>query len=705
MKTGALIIAPALIGAALAQMPAATVQVERATQGRDLLMRRSIGHAEAIKTVKVRTAVEGFLHEIVAEEGSIVKKGDVLYRIYPLQYEAAVKQCEATLNELNAQLQYSIARYGRLQALEQKQATSKEDVETAGAKVAELKARLAGAEAELVRARKDLDDCTIRAEISGKLGRQVFSRGNYITAGEQLNTIVQTDPIYMRFPLSQRDVMGIFRGPKRIADAVDVSMRVASGVRYDKRGKIDIVDNLLAGTTDTYTLWAKFDNPHRILTPGGVGAMFVSLTDTATVTMVPMTAVHYDGEGAFVYVVSEENSVSLRRVVSGTVHGRLQTVYTGLEPGEVVITDGSHKTRVGATVRPVFAQQQQADTPSRATEDPAIAVQTAEVTMAEDPTELVCQGAQVEPINQVELRPLVQGTLETFSAKEGDLVQDGTDLFRIDTTRYQAAVNVQKAKLAQLEVSIEDARRKYERQQYLVSRNAGSKDEEENAKSQLDQLTAQKAGAEAALVVAEDNLSRCTVRAVMRARIGRVNISAGNYITDIKTPLATLVQISPIYVRFSMSEKDILTVFGNDEKMLNDAALTLVTATGETIEEQGRIAFADNEIRSTTDTQNVWAVFENKNYKLQPGGVVTVKVRRKAGQQMPAVPAEAVQMDTESSYVYVFDNGRAVLTRILTGGTTEDGRVIICAGLQAGQRVITTNLAELNDGTAVTSNL
>ena len=85
MKTVALIIAPALIGAALAQMPAATVQVERATQGRDLLMRRSIGHAEAIKTVKVRTAVEGFLHEIVAKEGSMVEKGDVLYRIYPLR--------------------------------------------------------------------------------------------------------------------------------------------------------------------------------------------------------------------------------------------------------------------------------------------------------------------------------------------------------------------------------------------------------------------------------------------------------------------------------------------------------------------------------------------------------------------------------------------------------------------------------------------
>ena len=184
MKTVALIIAPALIGAALAQMPAATVQVERATQGRDLLMRRSIGHAEAIKTVKVRTAVEGFLHEIVAKEGSMVEKGDVLYRIYPLQYEAAVKQCEATLAELDAQLKYSIARHSRLQALEQRQATSREDVETAAAKVEELKARRAGAEAELVRARKDLDDCTIRAEISGKLGRQVFSRGNYVTAGE-----------------------------------------------------------------------------------------------------------------------------------------------------------------------------------------------------------------------------------------------------------------------------------------------------------------------------------------------------------------------------------------------------------------------------------------------------------------------------------------------------------------------------------------
>ena len=697
---------PALLaaGTAWAQMapPASHVQVEKATQGKDRIVRRSIGHAEAVRTVNIRPAVEGFIAEVCFTEGSLVKEGDVLLQIDPVRYRAALQQAEAAVAQLEAQIVYAASRYKRLSALAAQQATSQEGVETALANLEELKAKLEGAKADVVKARKDLDDCTIRAEISGRIGRLAISRGNYVTVGEELALITQENPIYMRFPLSQHDVNSIFRGVDKIAEVADVRMMTADGRRYPHAGKIAIVDNKVAGTTDTYTLWAEFDNSQHVLTHRGIGAMYVSLADTATVTMVPLTAVQHDATGAFVYTVDENNTVARRQVTAGTIQGRLQSIYEGLRPGEAVITDGSHKTRPGAVIIPVFPEEKEEKVAGKhATEAAPIAVQTAEVTTIADPTVLTCQGARVEAVNRVELRPLVQGLLEEPHFKEGDRVSKGDVLFCIDPTRYQATVDVRKSAVAQLEVLIEDARGKYERQQKLYKLNATSKDDMESAKATLDELTARKAGAEAALVIAEDDLSRCTVRAGMDARIGRVNFSKGNYITDRRSPLATIVQMSPIYVRFSLSENAILSSFGNGERFIREAEIVLTDATGTTLGETGSVSFCDNEIKTSTDTQNVWATFANTEGLLTPGGVVTISVRRKPEFTVAAVPSAAVQVDTRGRYVYVLRDGHAVRADILCGASTEDGLTAVADGVTVGDKVITTNLADLEDGAPV----
>ncbi len=696
-----------MTGAAWAQGPRGVhVQAEKATSGKDRIARSSIGHMEAVRTVNVRSAVEGFLLEPEFEEGSIVKEGDVLFRIHPVRYEAAVRQCESALAELSAKITYAENNYQRLARLSASQAASEEHTETAFAQLEELRARVAEAKADLVKARKDLEDCTIRAEISGRIGRRDASRGSYIARGEILATIKQMDPIYVRFPLSQSDVNGIFRGPKKIAELADVRLTTADGRRYSTAGQISIVDNLLTGNTDSYTLWAQFDNKERMLTPRGIGALSISLRDTEEVTMVPLTAVQHDAKGDFVYTVAEDGAVARREVVSGGIQGRFQAIYEGLQPGEVVITDGSHKTRAGDKVIPVFPK-----TPSASGESQAPSAQlmaepieskVAAVTMTTDPTVLTCQGARVEAINRVELRPLVQGLLGEPSFREGDMVKEGDVLFQIDATRYQAAVDAQRAKIAQLTVKVDDARKKFERQQYLVERAASSKDQLESAQATLEQLKAQRESAEAALAVAEDDLSRCTVRAPMTARVGRVHFSRGNYITDINSSLATLVQLSPIYVRFPLSENRILSTYGNDEALLRQADIRLNTSTGTSYAEAGNLAFADNIVQTETDTQNLWASFPNAEGKLQPGAVVTIELRRKPEFQVPAVPSEAIQTDTRGHFVYKLVEGRALLTRVICGSVTEDGHTVVFDGLTEGDQVLTSNLAEMENGAIVT---
>lgn len=706
VSTRAILALSLVTGQLFGQMPGSAehVQVEKTTKGKDRIYRKSIGHTEAIHTVHVRPAVEGFLQAVKFQEGSMVKEGDVLFEINPTRYQAAVRQAEAALAQIEAQTVYAANNYKRLAKLSAAQATSKEDTETALARLEELKASKAGAEADLTKARKDLADCTIRAEITGRIGRLNFTPGNYITQGEELVTISQFDPIYVRFPLSQADVNGIFRGPKEISHVVDVRLVTASGRQYPSPGSISIVDNLVTGETDTYTLWASFDNPDHVLTPRGVGAIRVSLTDTEEVCMVPLTAVHHDAAGAYVYVVDADNTVVRKEVISGTIQGRFQSIYHGLKEGETVITDGAHKTRVGSKVIPVFADIK--DTAGNArpiSDDAPISITTATVGLAPDPTVIECQGAQVQAINRIELRPLVQGVLGEHTFKEGDRVMKDDILFTIDPTRYQAVVDSQKSKIAQLDVKIEDARTKFARKQELMARHATSQDELESAKATLDDLIAQKSSAEAALVIAEDDLSRCTIRAGVSGRIGRVFFSKGNYITDIKSPLATLVQLSPIYVRFSLSENTILSHFGNDENLQRDADITLVTANGMTYPEKGRVSFCDNIIQTETDTQNFWAVFENSDMQLVPGAVVTIRITRKPDKLVPTVPAEAVLTDTMGHYVFVVKGNHVALTRVLCGSANEKGNIPVFDGLKQGEQVAISKLAELEDGSPVTT--
>lgn len=695
----------AISSMATAQMPGnmtTFVQAEKADSGHDRIVRKSIGRTEAVRHVTVRSAVEGHLKEVLFQEGALVNQGDLLLRIEPLRYEAAVKQAESALAQLKAQRVYADSRFKRFASLTSQQAASREDMETAKAQLEELNARIKGAEAELVRARKDLADCSVYAEISGRIGRIPKGTGNYINRGEAVTTITQMDPIYVRFPLSQNDVNGIFRGPKEIGQVTDVQLTTASGRPYAGKGRIVIVDNQLTGSTDSYTLWAEFDNPEHKLTHKGIGALTITLTNQQEVCMVPLTAVHYDAKGAFVYTIDDEGKVSRRDVTAGPVQGRLQSIYSGLQDGEIVISDGSHKTRPGATVRPVFADATVNEPGSaQGGELAPLEVGTASVEEMADPTVLAVETARLEAVNVVELRPLVQGLIKETCFKEGEHVTQGSCLFRIDSTRYQATVDSCKAAIAQLDIKVADAQSKYERQQKLLALNASSQNDLENARATLHEQQAAREAAFARLAVAEDDLSRCDVRTPIGGRVGRALISQGNYVSLTDEALVRVVQFSPIYARFPLSEKDILSLYGSADKLKEQAELSLVTSTGEELPAKGRVAFCDNEIQTGTGTQNIWAVFENEDRSLVPGGVVSIRVKRKADYPVLSIPAQAVLTDSRGHYVYVIRHNRAVERRIICGSTTEDGRVAVFSGLLSGEQVITTHLADMEENTPV----
>ncbi len=701
-------LALALLAAASlqAQMPGGrpipAVLVDQVSSGTDLIARRSIGHVEAISAIYVRTAVEGYLKQIKVEDGNFVNKGDVLFSIDNTRYDAAVKKAEANLADLEASLSYALSLQTRLGQLSKIQATSVERNETALSSIAQLNANKVELQALLAKAKKDLADCTIHAEISGQIGRIKTSPGNYILRGQELADIRQISPIYVRFPLSQSDVMLSFKGPKKIGESSNIKLKTPDGRYYPHSGQIEIVDNELSQSSDSYSLWAAFDNTDGQLSPQGIGAIYVSLKDNIKVQQVPITAVHYNSNGAFVYIIDENNKVITRAVEAGSVQGRYQSIYHGLKEGETVIIDGAHKTRVGAVVNPIQSKNKQGQPSNYISmqESIALEVTAGSVTSCTDPSVLSSHGARVEAIHSVQLNPQVQGLLERVLFEEGASVTAGDTLFEIDATRYQATYDAQKARVTQLDIKIKDAKSKLERQNYLFDRQASSKDEQEEAQSTLNKLHAQKASAEAQLIIAQDDLARCAIKAPMNGRIGRLDITEGNFITDSKA-LANLVQMSPIYVRFSLSERDILAQYGSAAKVQEMASISVISSTGKIIPMEGSIAFYDNHIQKLTDTQNFWAVFKNKREFLRPGGVVSIQVSRSPNFKVLAVPAAAIQHDSLGQFVYSIKDGKARECRILTGAQTTEGRVVVFSGINANDRVITNKLAEVHDGRLV----
>ena len=260
----------------------------------------------------------------------------------------------------------------------------------------------------------------------------------------------------------------------------------------------------------------------------------------------------------------------------------------------------------------------------------------------------------IEAIEQVDSVARVSGFLKVAEGfEEGTMVKKGQLLFEIDPIPYQAKVDAAQAAIAQIEAKIVYAETNYKRLSSLFEKNAGSQDDKESAYAELQSLKAQLASAQANLTLAKEDLGYTRIESQIDGRAGRRSYSTGNYVTPQSSPLIRVVQLDPIYVRFTMSERDFINYFGNLETLKKNAEISLTLPNDSTYDQKGEICFIDNAVKSTTDTIKIWAKFSNKDELLNPGGVVTVNLALKGNQSTPAVIPTAVMFDGKTNYVYI----------------------------------------------------
>jgi membrane fusion protein, multidrug efflux system len=310
-----------------------------------------VGRAEAMERVEVRARITGFIQEVLFKEGNQIKEGDVLYRIERESFDAAVQQAKGALLEAQGKYANASAQRARTEELTKTDAASRALLDVRVAEQTAAQGDVVIADANLKTAMVNLGYTTITAPISGEVGRSKFTKGNVVSPDSgPLTVIVSRDPMYVTFPVSQREFLAFEQGErKQLQEALTVRIRFSDGSLYDQAGRINFVDVTVDRATDTVLVRATMPNPQGRLIDGQLVRVSVEAAKPQDKVLVPQTAIIVDQQGTYVFVV-DDGKAAIRRVKLGGESGPYAIIADGLKGGEQVIVQGMESLRPGTPV-------------------------------------------------------------------------------------------------------------------------------------------------------------------------------------------------------------------------------------------------------------------------------------------------------------------------------------------------------------------
>jgi membrane fusion protein (multidrug efflux system) len=312
-----------------------------------------VGRVEAINRVDIRARVKGYLEAILFKEGDLVKEGDPLYRIEKDLFKAAVEQAQGTLQSSKSQHDLAVKNRERQAELFAKNVSAGKALDEAVGAEGDAKGAVMTNEANLTTAQINLGYTDIVAPITGKVGRTALTRGNIVgPESGVLTTIVSQDPMYVTFPVSQREFLQAAEKHRPTdVKAIKVRIRFSDGSVYEQVGEINFVDVTVDRTTDTVLVRATIPNPNGSLIDGQLVRVNLEGEASEEKVVIPQAALIADQEGVYVFVVEDGKAV-IKRVKTGGEIGTNVVIEAGLSGGEPVIVEGLQGLRPGATVRP-----------------------------------------------------------------------------------------------------------------------------------------------------------------------------------------------------------------------------------------------------------------------------------------------------------------------------------------------------------------
>jgi multidrug efflux system membrane fusion protein len=309
-----------------------------------------LGTVQALYTVAIHAQVDGKLQDVFFKEGQRVNKGDVLAKIDPRLYQAALDQAKARKAQDDASLIAAQKDFARFQTLVLKNAETQQNLDQQQAKVDQSKAAIDADVAAIETAQTNLDYTDVKATTDGRMGVRMVDPGNIVHASDQgaIAILMQTEPTAVTFTLPSQTLDDV-----RAAMAngtVEVAAYDRNNVRLLSTGSLSTIDNLIDPATATYRLKATFANADEKLWPGEFVNARLLLETRKNAIVIPPLAVQRGPHGLFAWVVKPDNTVEPRPIQTSTTTGNATIITSGLDDGERVVTDGQYKLQTNAPV-------------------------------------------------------------------------------------------------------------------------------------------------------------------------------------------------------------------------------------------------------------------------------------------------------------------------------------------------------------------
>lgn len=323
------------------------------------------GKISAQQFVEIRARVEGYLEEMLFEEGTYIKKDQVLFIIDPKPYKANVEKAKAQLNK-NKALELKAERdLERIRPLFEQNAASRLDLDNAIASYESAKAEVVMSEADLTQAEIALGYTTVRSPISGFISERNVDLGTLVGPGGKslLATMVKSDTVQVNFSMTSLDYLksrerNVNLGQQDTARNWNpyVTITLADNSEYPMKGFLDFADPQVDPNTGTFSVRAEMANPDHILLPGQMTKVRLLLDVREDAIVVPTKALVIEKGGAYVYACRRDSVVEKRFIELGPEIGNNVVVERGLGPDEMIIVEGFHKLSHGAKVAPIIVE-------------------------------------------------------------------------------------------------------------------------------------------------------------------------------------------------------------------------------------------------------------------------------------------------------------------------------------------------------------
>jgi membrane fusion protein, multidrug efflux system len=332
-----------------AAVPVGTVYAERQSISD---IRDFVGRVEATGRVDIRARVQGYLEQVLFKEGDIVKKGDQLYQIEKGLFQAAVEAAKGALERSKAAKTLTAIQLQRAQELLEKNAGTAVARDQALAADQQAQGQILADQANLDTANINLGYTDIASPIAGKVSKTNVTAGNVVgPASGILTLIVSQDPMYISFPVSQRELLQAQLSGRGMDLAnIKIKIRFADGSTYKHEGTVNFIDVSVDRATDTVLARATMPNPDGALIDGQLVSVAVEAGAPQDKVVVPQSALIADQQGVYVFAVEDGKAV-VKRIKTGGESGPNIVVDEGLKGGEQIIVEGLQSIRPGQAVQ------------------------------------------------------------------------------------------------------------------------------------------------------------------------------------------------------------------------------------------------------------------------------------------------------------------------------------------------------------------